>query len=67
MSRKPDREPTDSTSGLVAGRLTISEAQTMNAVVDGANAEARFNMTLLAVFATGIGRAAHGDSPIDHW
>ena len=32
--------------------VTISEVQTMNAVVEGANAEARFNMALLAVFAT---------------
>ena len=31
--------------------VTISEVQTMNAVVEGANAEARFNMALLAVFA----------------
>ncbi|MBV8570972.1 MAG: ABC transporter permease [Acidobacteriaceae bacterium] len=32
--------------------VTISEVQTMNAVVERANAEARFNMALLAVFAT---------------
>jgi putative ABC transport system permease protein len=32
--------------------VTISEVQTMNSVVEGANAEARFNMALLAVFAT---------------
>ena len=32
--------------------VTISEVQTMNAVVEGATAEARFNMALLAVFAT---------------
>jgi putative ABC transport system permease protein len=32
--------------------VTISEVQTMNAVVEGANAAARFNMALLAVFAT---------------
>jgi predicted lysophospholipase L1 biosynthesis ABC-type transport system permease subunit len=31
--------------------VTISEVQTMQAVVEGANAEARFNMALLAVFA----------------
>lgn len=31
--------------------VTISEVQTMSAVVEGANAEARFNMALLAVFA----------------
>jgi len=31
--------------------VTISEVQTMNAVVERANAEARFNMALLAVFA----------------
>ncbi|MBV8817963.1 MAG: FtsX-like permease family protein [Acidobacteriaceae bacterium] len=31
--------------------VTISEVQTMNAVVDRANAEARFNMLLLAAFA----------------
>ena len=32
--------------------VTISEVQTMNAVVERANAEARFNMALLAVFAS---------------
>jgi len=32
--------------------VTISEVQTMEAVVDRANGEARFNMALLAVFAT---------------
>ncbi|HTW68068.1 MAG TPA: ABC transporter permease [Bryobacteraceae bacterium] len=32
--------------------VTISEVQTMNSVIEGANAEARFNMALLAVFAT---------------
>ena len=32
--------------------VTISELQTMNAVVERANAEARFNMALLAIFAT---------------
>jgi putative ABC transport system permease protein len=31
--------------------VTISDVQTMNAVVEGAYAEARFNMALLAVFA----------------
>jgi ABC-type antimicrobial peptide transport system permease subunit len=31
--------------------VTISEVQTMDAVVEGANAEARLNMALLAVFA----------------
>jgi len=32
--------------------VTISEVQTMDAVLERANAEARFNMALLAVFAT---------------
>jgi putative ABC transport system permease protein len=32
--------------------VTVSEVKTMNAVVEGASAEARFNMALLAVFAT---------------
>jgi putative ABC transport system permease protein len=32
--------------------VTISEVQTMSAVIERANAEARFNMALLAVFAT---------------
>jgi predicted permease len=31
--------------------ITVSEVQTMNAVIESANAEPRFNMALLAVFA----------------
>jgi putative ABC transport system permease protein len=43
--------PVETAIWQIDRNVTISEVQTMNTVVDGANAAPRFNMALLAVFA----------------